>query len=333
MCKKINRFFPCLVGFYFVASVVISIFLMVNDTRLPYWVSCILSELLLIIPAIVYVAVNKIDVLACIPYRKLKWQDALLSLLAGYLFVPVILAINSVTSLFMNNYVQESAVEFTTYPFIIQVLLIAVLPALIEEFVFRGIIYHSYRKNGLVGAMLFSAIAFGVVHMNLNQFFYAVFMGLFFAKMVEVTGSMWSSILAHFAINTFSISVVQIMKMSGVNLFEISQQVQAHGSELSKMAEMFGNSEAAMTAGKTMLFIVKLMSVASSVLVGILFGMLAIMLINYIAKRNGRYDYYMHYVKMGLKPMNNENFVTVPYVVTVILSFIYMVLLEVAQYL
>ena len=85
MCKKINRFFPCLLGFYFVASFLIGLWLQLAQTDLPYWLGCIISELLLLAPVIVYIAANKINVLACIPYRKLRWQDALLSLLTGYL--------------------------------------------------------------------------------------------------------------------------------------------------------------------------------------------------------------------------------------------------------
>lgn len=333
MCKKINRFFPCLLGFYFAASILIGKLLNLIDSDLPYWMACIISELLLLIPVIVYIAVNKINVLACIPYRKLRWQDALMSLLAGYLLIPVITAINAVSSLFATNYLQESAPEFTTYPFVIQVLLIAVLPALVEEFVFRGVIYHSYRKNGLVGAMLFSAIAFGVVHMNLNQFLYAVVIGMFFAKMVEVTGSMWSSVLAHFAVNTYSISMVQIMKMAGIDVFAVSQSAQTQSDSLSQLAEQFGSSDAALAAGKVMELFLAVVSIVSLIMVAVIFGMLATLLINHMAKKNGRYDYYRYYTKMGLKPMNNENFVTVPYAVTVILAFIYMVVIEVMQYL
>ena len=330
MCKKINRFFPCLLGFYFVASFLIGLWLQLAQTDLPYWLGCIISELLLLAPVIVYIAANKINVLACIPYR---WQDALLSLLTGYLLIPVITAINAFSSFFTTNYVQESAPEFTTYPFVIQVILIAVIPALVEEFVFRGVFYHSYRKNGLVGAMLFSAIAFGVVHMNLNQFFYAVVIGLFFAKMVEVTGSMWSSVLAHFAVNTYSITVIQIMKMAGIDAFAASQSAQTQSDILSQLAGELGNSDAALAAGKVMGLFLAVVSIVSLIMVAAIFGMLAILIINHMAKKNGRYDYYRYYTKMGLKPMNNENFVTVPYAATVILAFIYMVVIEVMQFL
>ena len=333
MCKKINRFFPCLLGFYFVASFLIGLWLQLAQTDLPYWLGCIISELLLLAPVIVYIAANKINVLACIPYRKLRWQDALLSLLTGYLLIPVITAINAFSSFFTTNYVQESAPEFTTYPFVIQVFLIAVIPALVEEFVFRGVFYHSYRKNGLVGAMLFSAIAFGVVHMNLNQFFYAVVIGLFFAKMVEVTGSMWSSVLAHFAVNTYSITVIQIMKMAGIDAFAASQSAQTQSDILSQLAGELGNSDAALAAGKVMELFLAVVSIVSLIMVAAIFGMLAILIINHMAKKNGRYDYYRYYTKMGLKPMNNENFVTVPYAATVILAFIYMVVIEVMQFL
>lgn len=33
--------------------------------------------------------------------------------------------------------------------------------------------------------------------------------------MVEATGSIWSSVLAHFAINTYSITIIQLLKITG----------------------------------------------------------------------------------------------------------------------
>jgi hypothetical protein len=292
-------------------SIALSYFMEVTGVDLLYWQQAILSELLLLIPAIVYVAIEKIDIMACIPYRKIRWQDALLSLLVGYMLIPVVLFINVLTSLFATNYLQESSVEFTSYPYLAQVLLIAVLPAAVEEFVFRGLIYHSYRRNGLVGAAFFSALAFGIMHMNLNQFFYAFIIGIFFAKMVEVTGTMWSSMLAHFAFNTYSITMVQLLKMMGVDVY-------AESSE----------------------YAVETASTASSVLTDIyqvvIFGVIAALflffankIVNHMAKKNGRYEYYRQYTSMGLTEMNGERFVTLPYALTVILAAIYMIVIEV----
>jgi hypothetical protein len=292
-------------------SIALSYFMEVTGVDLLYWQQAILSELLLLIPAIVYVAIEKIDIMACIPYRKIRWQDALLSILVGYMLIPVVLFINVLTSLFATNYLQESSVEFTSYPYLAQVLLIAVLPAAVEEFVFRGLIYHSYRRNGLVGAAFFSALAFGIMHMNLNQFFYAFIIGIFFAKMVEVTGTMWSSMLAHFAFNTYSITMVQLLKMAGVDAYAESSDYAV---------------ETASTAS----------SVLSDIYQVVIFGVIAALflflankIVNHMAKKNGRYEYYRQYTSMGLTEMNGERFVTLPYALTVILAAIYMIVIEV----
>jgi membrane protease YdiL (CAAX protease family) len=311
MCKKINRFFPCLLGFFLLGSIAVSYIMSATGVELPYWQQCILSELLLLVPAFIYVAIEKIDVMACIPYRKIRWQDALLSILVGYMLIPVVLFINVLTSLFATNYLQESSVEFTSYPYLVQVLLIAVLPAAVEEFVFRGLIYHSYRRNGLVGAALFSALAFGIMHMNLNQFFYAFIIGIFFAKMVEVTGTMWSSMFAHFAFNTYSITMVQLLKMAGVDAY-------AETSEY-----------AAETASAASSVLADIYQVVIFGVIAVLFLFLANKIVNHMAKKNGRYEYYKYYAGMGLTEMNGERFVTVPYAATVILAAIYMIVIEV----
>jgi hypothetical protein len=266
---------------------------------------------LLLIPAFIYVAIEKIDVMACIPYRKIRWQDALLSILVGYMLIPVVLFINVLTSLFATNYLQESSSEFTGYPYLVQVLLIAVLPAVVEEFVFRGLIYHSYRRNGLVGAAFFSALAFGIMHMNLNQFFYAFVIGIFFAKMVEVTGTMWSSMFAHFAFNTFSITLVELYKIVGIDVYAESSDyaIESASTASSMLADIY----------QVVIFGV----------IAALFLFLANKIVNHMAKKNGRYEYYKYYAGMGLAEMNGERFVTLPYAVTVILAAIYMIVIEV----
>lgn len=147
MCKRINRFIPVLFISYIGLSILAGIVIGVMDINMPIWGSYLISQAIVLLPALVYVAVHKINIIACMPYRKLRISDGLLSLLLGYAFVPVMLFVSSLTSLFSTNYVQDSAEELLAYPFLVQLLIIAVLPAFVEEFVFRGLIYHSYRKK------------------------------------------------------------------------------------------------------------------------------------------------------------------------------------------
>lgn len=99
--------------------------------------------------------------------------------------------------LFSTNYLEEGTTTLLTYPFAMQVILLAVIPPLVEELIFRGIFFGSYRKAGMTGAALMSGLLFGCFHLNINQALYAFVMGIVFAYMVEATGSLWSSVIAH----------------------------------------------------------------------------------------------------------------------------------------
>ena len=42
---------------------------------------------------------------------------------------------------------NDAVSDLTSYPFIIQIILLAVIPPVVEEFIFRGLIYHHTGKT------------------------------------------------------------------------------------------------------------------------------------------------------------------------------------------
>ena len=309
MCKKINIFAPVLFGFYIIASVLFSRIIYSNGIALPLWLNLIISQCILLIPALIYVLVMKIDIIKCIPYRKIKLSDAVSSLLIGYCLVPLVLLINVISSVFATNYLNSSTTEISQYPFIIQLLLMAFLPTIAEEFVFRGLFYHSYRKNGILGAAILSGVIFGAIHLNINQFCYACVMGMVFALMVEITGSMFSSMLAHFAVNSYSIIMLKLVSMSGISVQteQASQQI---------MSQYSG--------------VIILLQIAILAVTAIAFISIAYLLFMSMAKRNGRWDYFKLNMKKGLRPQNNEHFITIPLAATLLAAAAFMIFQELA---
>ena len=301
MCKRINRFIPVL----FVSSIVLTILagavIAVTGVNIPLWGSYLISQAIVLLPALVYVAVHKINIIACMPYRKLRISDGLLSLLIGYTLIPLMLFINSVSGLFSTNYVQGSVQELVAYPFWLQLLIIAVLPACVEEFVFRGLIYHSYRKNGILGAAVLSGLVF--------QLSYAAVMGIIFALLVEATGSMYSSMLAHFAANSYSVILMQLVSMTSGGSELLEQSAQA--------AESSMNSVPVIIAQLVMLGLV------AAGFLGI-----AYLLFKKIAVRNGRWEYLKEQLHKGFKPQNGERFITPPLIATVAAALAYMLYIE-----
>ena len=309
MCKRISRFIPVL----FVSSIVLTILagavIAVTGVNIPLWGSYLISQAIVLLPALVYVAVHKINIIACMPYRKLRISDGLLSLLIGYTLIPLMLFINSVSGLFSTNYVQGSVQELVAYPFWLQLLIIAVLPACVEEFVFRGLIYHSYRKNGILGAAVLSGLVFGLMHLNINQLSYAAVMGIIFALLVEATGSMYSSMLAHFAANSYSVILMQLVSMTSGGSELLEQSAQA--------AESSMNSVPVIIAQLVMLGLV------AAGFLGI-----AYLLFKKIAVRNGRWEYLKEQLHKGFKPQNGERFITPPLIATVAAALAYMLYIE-----
>ena len=102
----------------------------------------------------------------------------------------------------------EEPVSFspvTLWGKILYVLIFAVLPAFLEEMIFRGILLQNLRRFGDREALFLSALFFAVFHLNLSQIPYAFLMGLCIGYFVLRTGSLWAGVLLHLCNNALSL--------------------------------------------------------------------------------------------------------------------------------
>ncbi len=95
--------------------------------------------------------------------------------------------------------------ELTATSLILNIISTAVLPALVEEFIFRGYIQGSLKPFGNGIAIVLSAFLFGIFHGNILQFPFAFLMGLAFGWLFAATGSIWPCVLVHFGNNLMSV--------------------------------------------------------------------------------------------------------------------------------
>ena len=98
--------------------------------------------------------------------------------------------------------------------YIIMIFMMAVFPALVEELVFRGVVLQGMRKHGAVVAVLVSSLLFSLYHMNAAQTVYQFIMGIIYASVVVLTGSLLLTMLLHFINNFIIITYTFIMKPS-----------------------------------------------------------------------------------------------------------------------
>ena len=95
------------------------------------------------------------------------------------------------------------------------VLRTAVVPAIIEELVFRGVVLQTLRRYGDRFALVSSAVLFGLMHANMTQAPFAVVAGIALGYCALVTGSLRTGIAVHFINNLVSIISVFLLHFSG----------------------------------------------------------------------------------------------------------------------
>jgi membrane protease YdiL (CAAX protease family) len=86
---------------------------------------------------------------------------------------------------------------------LIHLLLFAALPALGEEFLFRGVIMRlSYNNSKNIHfAVFISAAIFGIAHGSVYNYFPIMLMGILLGYIYYFSGSIWLSVLVHFLNN------------------------------------------------------------------------------------------------------------------------------------
>lgn len=95
------------------------------------------------------------------------------------------------------------------------------LAPVFEEILFRKLICDRVIQYGQRTAVIISGLMFGLFHMNFNQFFYAAFLGGFFAFIYVKTGSLKYSIGLHMVIN-FMGSVVGGLLLQNVDMTQMT---------------------------------------------------------------------------------------------------------------
>jgi uncharacterized protein len=87
--------------------------------------------------------------------------------------------------------------------FLLNLLIIAVLPAVGEEMLFRGLLQRLFGEwfRNIHAAIFFTAFIFGVIHMQFYGLLPRMMLGVIFGYLYYWTGSLWAPIFAHFLNN------------------------------------------------------------------------------------------------------------------------------------
>lgn len=180
------------------------------------------------IPIIVYMLYKKISLKNILKLQKISFKNIICIIFLSIFFQPLFKLIASLTIVFSRDIVGSSINSFLEYPFWQLIIVLVVLPAILEEIVFRGIFLKEYENSPFWFGILFSSLFFAMMHLTISQFFYAFLGGLIMSLLVKVTNSIFSSMLFHFILNGTQITLAyissQVLKVQFINLDNISME-------------------------------------------------------------------------------------------------------------
>ena len=166
----------------------------------------LLAQLLCFLPPMaLYFFLTKKDIRKTLRLNPLNWKNILIIISFGISIQPIMSLLSYGVSLFFPNPVEESVAGIQQSGMILSLLSVAVIPALLEEVFSRGILMSGYQFLGKWKAAFVSALLFGLLHMNPQQFPYAFMVGFIFCFLVERTNSLYASILPHLIINSTTV--------------------------------------------------------------------------------------------------------------------------------
>ncbi len=227
--RKTSSRLGFLLIFYFLLSVVISIFtldvakgfllyklnLNISENMLIDTVNSISKILLIFVLFFFFSVFKKENSINNIHFVNKK-VNILPLILIGFLVIEIAdivtnYAMGICKFIGVKSTSPEFIVEKTTLGIFLSVINFSLVPALTEEFIFRGIVLNSVRPYGKVFAIFSSSFLFGLVHGNLEQFVFAFITGIFFSYVTLLTGSLLPSVIVHF-LNNFAADLLNVFK-------------------------------------------------------------------------------------------------------------------------
>ena len=167
------------------------------------------------IPALYFYRRDKVRRIAggLIPAQKkvlLSLLEIILLLLAGAGLAQYGNFLMAILQSFINSSAyQESMTRITEGKSLLMMIFwMGIIAPAAEEMIFRWLIYLRLRDwLRAVPAMVISGVFFGIYHGNLVQGVYASILGILFAYFMELTGSLWASVLLHVGANIWSLLI------------------------------------------------------------------------------------------------------------------------------
>lgn len=185
-----------------------------------WWGNLLFSAAALLIPVGFAVVVGGLPVyqLRCRLPRRNVTAPALVAYLAASQIVGVIAGFVGKVTGSVNTPIT---LPESTAARVLAFLVVCVIPALLEELLFRGVMQGILRTYGLWLAIVGQAVPFALLHGNLSSAVFAFAAGIFLGWLAERSGSILPGMILHFVNNALAFTQLILIQNGAQSVAEV----------------------------------------------------------------------------------------------------------------
>jgi len=189
----------------------------------PFLATIMIRLLVFLLPLAFYCRVRGVGFLESLRFRGFSFRKLPVLSVVFFLFLAGIVLFRYFGLFFLNEvfvntpsileFSAESESGFLTF------LCAVILPAFLEEFVFRGVLLEEYRFYGSFWAVFLPALMYAMAHLSLQNFLYYFFVGLFLGFVSvfsdSVAPSLFMNVLLKASGMFFRPALVEYLRQAG----------------------------------------------------------------------------------------------------------------------
>lgn len=225
-------FLPAMVAFlYMILAIFIASLCKIDsdtlkDNTVYLYISLFLTPLAFLLTFIFVNRVNKVNWKTATGIKnKINFVNVIVCILISFVcvffvmnFVNLFDALVSLTG-FKGNYDLPLPID-SIWWLLLNLIVMALLPAICEELVFRGIIFNGLKDYGKIKAVFFSALLFMLMHGGIEQTVYPFIVGVVLGFIMLKTNNIVYPIITHFFNNAIVLVYNYIMTAKGSMVVE-----------------------------------------------------------------------------------------------------------------
>ncbi len=119
-----------------------------------------------IMPAIIYLLLSPRSIKDTLRINKLYFKDALLLILLAFVCQPMVTLLSLISQLVFPNNVAMVITSIIDTPYLLFLLLFAVMPAITEEITIRGVVLAGYDDENIFVSAVVTGLFFGIMHLD-----------------------------------------------------------------------------------------------------------------------------------------------------------------------